>query len=87
MLRLIAIALMLNSADTPYHIQPSQKCILEYRHMVCFPSVEEHSLLTFLDDVPAQDILEKGLSDLIALCDVVIDKFEEARDKFEDEAQ
>jgi hypothetical protein len=28
-------------------------------------------------------VLEKGLNDLIELCDVVIEKFEDAKDEFE----
>ena len=36
--------------------------------------------LTITDDVNVQDVLEKGLNDLMDLCDVVLDKFVEARD-------
>lgn len=36
--------------------------------------------LTILDDVNVQDVLEKGLNDLMDLCDVVLEKFVEARD-------
>lgn len=32
------------------------------------------------DDVNVQDVLEKGLNDLMDLCDVVLEKFVEARD-------
>jgi hypothetical protein len=34
------------------------------------------------DDVNVQDVLEKGLNDLMDLCDVVIDKFTIAREEF-----
>lgn len=35
-----------------------------------------------LDDVNVIDVLEKGLKDLMALCDVVTEKFTIARDNF-----
>jgi DNA-directed RNA polymerase I and III subunit RPAC2 len=31
------------------------------------------------DDVNVQDVLEKGLNDLMDLCDVVIEKFQDAQ--------
>jgi len=34
------------------------------------------------DKVNVQDVLEKGLDDLSDLCDVVIEKFEAARDEY-----
>jgi DNA-directed RNA polymerase I and III subunit RPAC2 len=34
------------------------------------------------DGVNAQDVLEKGLRDLVDLCDVVIEKFETAKEDF-----
>lgn len=34
------------------------------------------------DDVSVYDVLEKGLSDLMDLCDVVVDKFTVSRDEF-----
>jgi len=34
------------------------------------------------DEVSVYDVLEKGLSDLMDMCDVVIDKFTIARDEF-----
>ncbi|KAL1302307.1 hypothetical protein AAFC00_002722 [Neodothiora populina] len=34
------------------------------------------------DDVNVYDVLEKGLNDLMDLCDVVVDKFTLARDQF-----
>lgn len=34
------------------------------------------------DNVDAHDVLEKGLKDLMELCDVVVEKFEGARDEF-----
>jgi DNA-directed RNA polymerase I and III subunit RPAC2 len=35
-----------------------------------------------IDDVNVQDVLEKGLNDLMDMCDVVVEKFEAARDEF-----
>ena len=34
------------------------------------------------DEVNVYDVLEKGLSDLMDLCDVVVDKFTVSRDAF-----
>lgn len=34
------------------------------------------------DDVNVYDVLEKGLNDLMDLCDVVVDKFTVSRDAF-----
>lgn len=34
------------------------------------------------DEVNVYDVLEKGLSDLMDLCDVVVDKFTVSRDEF-----
>jgi len=34
------------------------------------------------DEVSVYDVLEKGLSDLADLCDVVVDKFTVSRDEF-----
>jgi len=34
------------------------------------------------DEVSVYDVLEKGLSDLMDMCDVVMDKFTIARDEF-----
>ena len=39
-------------------------------------------LMSFADGVSAYDVLEKGLDDLMDLCDVVVDKFTIARDDF-----
>lgn len=36
------------------------------------------------DGVNVQDVLEKGLKDLMDLCDVVIEKFEDARRDFQE---
>jgi len=36
----------------------------------------------YIDKVNVQDILEKGLDDLSDLCDVVIEKFETAREDY-----
>jgi hypothetical protein len=38
------------------------------------------------DGVLAQDVLMKGISDLKELCDIVLEKFETARDEFEAKA-
>lgn len=35
-----------------------------------------------LDEVNVYDVLEKGLNDLMDMCDVVVDKFTIARDNF-----
>jgi len=35
-----------------------------------------------IDEVSAYDVLEKGLSDLANLCDVVVDKFTVSRDEY-----
>lgn len=34
------------------------------------------------DDTNVQDVLDKGLTDLMALCDVVVEKFEDAQKDF-----
>ena len=39
-------------------------------------------MLTSADEQNVYDVLEKGLSDLADLCDVVVDKFTIARDGF-----
>jgi len=39
------------------------------------------------DGIDAQKVLEKGLDDLIALCDTVVEKFEKAENDFEQETQ
>ena len=36
-----------------------------------------------LEGTTVYDALEKGLEDLMDLCDVVIDRFKDARDSFE----
>jgi hypothetical protein len=77
-------ARMLSSVDIQSHIQQNPRCIYGFKLTVsllirCVRKLAEWST----DEVPAQDVLEKGLNDLIDLCDVVIDKFEEARDNFE----
>jgi len=46
-----------------------------------------HLRIQTYDEVPAQECLEKGLDDLKALCDIVIEKFEDARDEFEESQQ
>lgn len=40
------------------------------------------SLTMVADDVSVYEVLEKGLNDLMDLCDVVVDKFTIARDEF-----
>lgn len=39
---------------------------------------EARMMLTREDEVSVYDVLEKGLSDLMDVCDVVLEKFEEA---------
>lgn len=34
------------------------------------------------DEASVYDVLEKGLNDLMDLCDIVVDKFTVARDEF-----
>jgi hypothetical protein len=36
----------------------------------------------YIDNVNVQDVLEKALSDLMGLCDVVIEKFEGAQAEY-----
>jgi len=43
----------------------------------------EQDWLFGIDGVNAQEVLEKGLNDLMELCDVVIEKFEAAQEEFE----
>ncbi|KAF2669175.1 DNA-directed RNA polymerase I and III polypeptide [Microthyrium microscopicum] len=40
-----------------------------------------HIRIQTYDDVSAQEVLEKGLDDLADLCDVVVEKFNEARNE------
>jgi len=46
-----------------------------------------HLRIQTYDNADAQKVLEKGLDDLIALCDTVLEKFEEAEADFEGENQ
>jgi len=39
-------------------------------------------LTQYIDDVNAMDVLEKGLQDLMDLCDVITDNFTAAKDEF-----
>jgi DNA-directed RNA polymerase I and III subunit RPAC2 len=41
---------------------------------------------TGIDEVNVHDVLEKGLNDLMDMCDVVIEKFDAARDRFKSQA-
>lgn len=53
--------------------------------MVCSPGCQLRALpllMSAVDGVSAYDVLEKGLDDLMDLCDVVMDKFTFARDDF-----
>jgi len=45
-----------------------------------------HLRIQTYDGVPAQDVLMKGISDLKELCNIVLEKFETARDEFETKA-
>lgn len=49
-------------------------CVLR---LICFVSS-----WNYIDGTTVYDALEKGLDDLMDLCDVVTDKFTEARDRF-----
>jgi hypothetical protein len=40
-------------------------------------------LILHADGVESEKVLEKGLDDLIALCDIVLEKFEKAAEDFE----
>jgi len=42
-----------------------------------------HLRIQTYDGVLAQDVLMKGISDLKELCNIVLEKFETARDEFE----
>jgi len=42
-----------------------------------------HLRIQTYDGVEAEKVLEKGLDDLITLCDIVLDKFEKAAEDFE----
>ncbi|KAI4740313.1 hypothetical protein E4T50_09232 [Aureobasidium sp. EXF-12298] len=44
--------------------------------------VEPQRIRVPTDEVNVYDVLEKGLSDLMDLCDVVVDKFTVSRDEF-----
>lgn len=46
-------------------------------NMVCFVF-----FVNYIDGTTVYDALEKGLDDLMDLCEVVTDKFTEARDRF-----
>ncbi|TKA75965.1 DNA-directed RNA polymerases I and III subunit RPAC2 [Cryomyces minteri] len=51
------------------------------------PSEERMNLrIQTYDDVDAYDVLQKGLNDLMDLCDVVLDKFITARDELRKDA-
>jgi hypothetical protein len=62
-----------------------------YKHMVCAPFALAQSgamkhVLTFgIENTTAFEALEKGLDDLMDLCDVVAEKFAEARQEFMNE--
>ena len=47
-----------------------------------FPHLQVPQLMILTDGATAYEALQKGLDDLMDLCDVVIDKFTEARDTF-----
>jgi DNA-directed RNA polymerase I and III subunit RPAC2 len=44
-----------------------------------------HTTDSIIENTTAVEALEKGFNDLMDLCDVVVDKFVEARDAFEDQ--
>ncbi|QDS69838.1 hypothetical protein FKW77_000152 [Venturia effusa] len=41
-----------------------------------------HLRIQTYDDVNVQDVLDKGLTDLMEMCDVVVEKFEDAQKEF-----
>jgi DNA-directed RNA polymerase I and III subunit RPAC2 len=41
-----------------------------------------HLRIQTYDNVNVQDVLDKGLTDLMELCDVVVEKFEDAQKDF-----
>jgi len=45
-------------------------------------SLPRQALMFAADDVSVYDVLEKGLNDLMELCDVVTEKFTVARDAY-----
>ena len=47
-----------------------------------FLYVIKDGLLTFADNVSVYQVLEKGLEDLMSMCDVVTDKFTASREDF-----
>lgn len=53
--------------------------------MRCLCGTCELSPLLLIDGTTVYDALEKGLDDLMDLCDVVTEKFTEARDVFDEE--
>ncbi len=53
--------------------------------MVCGFRTYELNPHYWLDGTSVYDALEKGLDDLMDLCDVVTEKFTEARDAFDEE--
>ena len=71
---------VLSSAAIQYPIRRRTRCICEFKHMVgytAFANVNPPSNQS-PDNVNVHDVLEKGLNDLMDLCDVVIEKFESA---------
>jgi DNA-directed RNA polymerase I and III subunit RPAC2 len=44
-------------------------------------------MLIFIDGVSVYSVLEKGLEDLMAMCDVVEEKFKVSRDDFVNQMQ
>jgi DNA-directed RNA polymerase I and III subunit RPAC2 len=57
--------------------------IQTYGQYGCYATTTQ--LTAFIEGTTAVEALEKGFDDLMDLCDVVVDKFVEARDAFEDE--
>jgi hypothetical protein len=45
-------------------------------------NVIEDTLLTLIDNVSVYQVLDKGLEDLMSMCDVVTDKFTASREEF-----
>jgi DNA-directed RNA polymerase I and III subunit RPAC2 len=58
--------------------------------MVClilFVGHVRHQLMATIDGVSVYVVLEKGLEDLMAMCDVVEEKFKVSRDDFVNKMQ
>jgi len=75
---------MSNSAVTLSHIHRKLEWICAFKHSVSGNDQvwSWRSRWLIQDEVSAYDVLEKGLTDLSNLCDVVVDKFTTSRDDY-----